>query len=157
MADTEIIKALECCVSEQYTCEKCPYQEIKHYDNDNGFEIMPNGKQYDDWSCERWLNTDLLDLINRQKAEIENLKIELQAMRNAANGYKKEVEKLKKGINIELENFASEYDAKIKAEAVKEFAGELERSLINMPQKDINYSNLVEHIENLVKRKGGEK
>lgn len=29
------------------------------------------------------------DLINRQKLEIENLKIELQAMRNAANGFKK--------------------------------------------------------------------
>lgn len=64
----------------------------------------------------------LFDIAEKQKAEIENLKIELQAMRNAANGYKREVEKLKKGINIELENYASEYDNKIKAEAVKEFA-----------------------------------
>ena len=73
LTDNEIKKALECCASEQYTCDQCPYQEIKHYDYDNGFEIMPNGKQYDDWSCERWLNVDLLDLINRLQAENERL------------------------------------------------------------------------------------
>ena len=43
-----------------------------------------------------------------------------------------------------------------KAEAVKEFAGEFERSLINMPQKDINYSSLVEHIDNIVKEMVGD-
>jgi hypothetical protein len=73
------------------------------------------------------LNT--LDLIKQQKAEIDNLKIELQAMRNAANGYKAEVEELKKGINIELENYASEYDNKIKAEAVKEFAEKVQTEI----------------------------
>ena len=73
MTNNEIKKALECCVSEQYTCEQCPYQEIKHYDYDKGFELMPNGKQYDDWSCERWLMVDLLDLINRLQAEKEEL------------------------------------------------------------------------------------
>lgn len=72
--DSEIVKALECCVSEQYTCRDCPYQEIKHYSDDEGFEIMPNGKRYDDWSCERWLNVDLLDLINRLQANVENYK-----------------------------------------------------------------------------------
>ena len=40
LTDKEIVKGLECCVSEQYTCSQCPYQEIKHYDDDNGFEIM---------------------------------------------------------------------------------------------------------------------
>lgn len=33
--------------------------------------------------------------LNRQKTEIENLNIELQAMRGAANSYKAEVERLK--------------------------------------------------------------
>lgn len=75
MTDKEIIKALEYCVGEEYTCENCPFQEIKHYDYENEmFEIMPNGKQYDDWSCERWLNVAVLNLIKRQQAEIEKLK-----------------------------------------------------------------------------------
>lgn len=109
MTDNEIIKALECCVSEQYTCEQCPYQEVKHYDYDNGFEIMPNGKQYDDWSCDRWLNTDLLDLINRQKAEI----LELQKR---------------------IINWRADMDYRpdeIKSEAIKEFAEELEYFVLN--------------------------
>lgn len=55
----------------------------------------------------------------------------------------------------DLENL-TEYLDEIKAEAVKEFVGEFERSLINMPQKDINYSNLVEHIDNLAKEKVGD-
>ena len=36
------------------------------------------------------------DLINRQKAEIEKLNIELKAMRGSANFYKAEVERLEK-------------------------------------------------------------
>ena len=41
-----------------------------------------------------------LDLISRQQAEIERLKA---------------------GVNVDLENYASEYDSKIKTEAIKEF------------------------------------
>lgn len=86
LTDKEIIKALECCVSEQYTCEQCPYQEKKHYDYDKGFEIMPNGKQYDDWSCDRWLLTDTLDLINRLQAKVD--RFEKRQKPSAASGYK---------------------------------------------------------------------
>ena len=42
-----------------------------------------------------------------------------------------ENERLKTNLNIELENFASEYDSKIKAEAYKEFADRLKKRFLN--------------------------
>lgn len=58
MTDNEIIKALECCGDESginHACSKCP----KFKDNDD--------------FCETALHNQALDLINRQKAEIERL------------------------------------------------------------------------------------
>ena len=55
-------------------------------------------------------NTDLvLDLINRQQAEIESLK------------------------KVVIDDYATEYDDKIKSEAIKEFAERLKNKLINTP------------------------
>ena len=71
--DAEIIKALECCISDGCTCKKCAYEDTKHIINEE-FELMPNGKHYDDWSCDEWLKKDLFDLINRLKAENEQWK-----------------------------------------------------------------------------------
>lgn len=56
MTDAEIIKALECCYI-YHQCEGCP----RDFDT--------NGKTY----CMK-LGENILDLINRQKAEIEKLK-----------------------------------------------------------------------------------
>ena len=53
LPDSEIIKALECCVKETHTCLECPYTEFGQ--------------------CEFLVMKDALDLINRQKAEIERL------------------------------------------------------------------------------------
>ena len=83
MTDNEIIKALECCCGTAHdSCRDCPYDDI---------------------GCEDKLEKDALDLINRQKAENEELKLELKSMRGAANSYKMhyenaqaEVEKFKK-------------------------------------------------------------
>ena len=73
VTDEEIMKALECCVSDECTCNECPYEYSKHIVKDE-FEIMPNGKTYDTWSCDEWLKRDLFDLINRLQAE--NTKLE---------------------------------------------------------------------------------
>ena len=56
MTDNEIIKALECCgeFHNKRDCSKCPYCNIKI-------------------ACSIKLKNDALDLINRQKAEIERL------------------------------------------------------------------------------------
>lgn len=138
LTDNEIIKALECCVSEKDTCQNCPFQELKHYDYENEmFEIMPNGKQYDDWSCERWLNVAVLDLITRQQAIVEksekveyfadktiatlqaenkdlaetihNLTIEKDALFDKAEELKAEVERLEKESNDKERAYTDEY------------------------------------------------
>lgn len=57
MTDNEIIKALECCISGQPCKEtKCPFYK--------------KGCEIDIYAVEKYA----LDLINRQKAEIEKLK-----------------------------------------------------------------------------------
>ena len=82
MTDAEIIKALECIASkENVLCDSCPNKK---------FHLL---------ECHRQGAKNALDLINRQKAEIERLK----------KGWKADV--------IETEN--------TKAEAVKEFAERL--------------------------------
>lgn len=67
MTDEQIIKALGCCIKDDYAkCHyNCPYKS----------------------NCRR-LTKEAFDLINRQKAEIERLNVEIKAMRNAANSYK---------------------------------------------------------------------
>ena len=54
MTDNEIIKALECCKNKR--CVNCPYDDIADTFSE----------------CSAKLVKDALDLINRQKAEIEN-------------------------------------------------------------------------------------
>ena len=54
MTDTEIIKALECCAYGHKCCDVCPY-------DDNGF------------FCSDKMKKDAIDLINRQKTEIDIL------------------------------------------------------------------------------------
>ena len=57
MTDKETIKALECCITtnRKYKCADCPYKKTL------GF-------------CIDKLNKDVIDLINRQQAEIERLR-----------------------------------------------------------------------------------
>ena len=78
MTDNQIIKALERCP--QHT--ECCYC--------NSLEECGN---------KRILTTSVFDLINRQKAEVEKLNIELQSMRSAANSYKMHYEKAQTEIN----------------------------------------------------------
>ena len=108
MTDNDIIKALECCTSDGCTCRECPYEDTKHIVNEE-FETMSNGKTYDAWSCDEWLKIDLLDLINRQKAEIERLTTLAELGNIRANGYRAMRDKAKNA----------------KAEAIKEFAERL--------------------------------
>ena len=83
---------------------------------------------------------DLQERYEEAQTENESLKVENQSLRSAANSLKMhyeeaqtEVERLKESLNIELENFATEYDNKIKAEAYKEFAERLNDRIINFP------------------------
>ena len=69
MTDNEIIKALECHAEESLdTCSLCPLLNIE--------------------GCAYEAAEYALNLINRQQAEIERLKIENQSLRSAANSCK---------------------------------------------------------------------
>ena len=87
LTDNEIIKALECCVANDTTCDDCPCCNMNE--------------------CGGFLQKQALDLINRKTAVIErltnkleqqeemmaNLGVELTTMRGAANSYKMRYEK----------------------------------------------------------------
>lgn len=71
MTDNDIIKAMQCVIGYDASCSECAYQKALRFP-----------------SCRNMCAKNALDLINRQKAEIEKLNIELQAMRSAANSLK---------------------------------------------------------------------
>ena len=80
--DEEIVKALECCQSHTITdCRDCPNRASGH-------------------NCVNELMRNALDLINRQKAEIERLKAE----------------------QMMAEGYADALEERAKAEAIREFA-----------------------------------
>lgn len=105
MTDTEIIKALECCQSEDADmCKICPFHSYTH-----------SGCWYE-------MHKDALDLINRQKAEIERLK-----------GWQ--------------DLLKAEKHSLIKAEAVKEFA---DKVLLYIP--NIEGDTTIKCVEEAIKQ-----
>lgn len=117
MTDSEIIKALECCLCPdergRHDCCKCSIEcGVFKTDNDciltlqNATIKLINRQkaEIDKYKKVKVKQSALIDDLRQQeyaqviaidgyKAKIEELKIELQAMRNAANGFKKENEK----------------------------------------------------------------
>ena len=89
MTDNEIIKALECCGRDDVLCCDCAYFD-KHFD----------------LACSDALYIDALDLINRQKAEIERLEQIIKDSHSICEDCK--------------EKYAEEFED-AKAEARKEF------------------------------------
>lgn len=118
--DEEIIKAVECCSEPCYVCDECPLYCVGV--NCSSFE----------------LHRYALDLINRQKSEIDRLK---------------ECENLLK----------AEKHSLIKTEAVKEFANRLKNKIktecnpYGKPTFDYDTSLAIMHyIDNLVKEMVGD-
>lgn len=107
--DEEITKGLECCIA--FDCRNCP---LGSKCNSSPPSLLP-------FKC-------ALDLINRQKAEIESLKIEFSAMRDMANLYKAKNEKLRAKVETRTQEklaLGRVYTQKLKtakSEARKEFA-----------------------------------
>lgn len=100
MTDEQIIKALECCATDDGNdCFQCPYCNI-FFESGNG-------------GCVNRCRKDALDLINRQKAEIERLK------RGVTFTFTiEDFESIKETVISRLDN-------EIKSEAIKEFAERL--------------------------------
>lgn len=101
MTDNDIIKANEICngIQDKH-CEECPYQNIR--DND----------------CVVVLAKDTIDLINRQRAEIEMLEGNLKFVRGTVERMKKHDEERDIRLHARLTETA-------RAEAIKEFAERL--------------------------------
>ena len=113
MTDNEIIKAMQCVIGNDVNCSECTYQKVLPFP-----------------SCRRKCAKNALDLINRQKAENESLKVDLAKC------------------SIRLDNLYKTAN-EIKSEAIKDFA---ERLKENPVQKfDWNEYVEVEDIDNLVK------
>ena len=113
MTDNEIIKALECC-TQQVGCKGCP------------LVISNEMKYHGGYACAEKLRKSSLDLINRQKAEIEKLERIEAIGTKTIETQNAEIERLQ---NERIERIREltrvVYDkeiAKAKVEAIKEFA-----------------------------------
>ena len=104
MTDNEIIHTWSLCqLEDSQVCETCPL-----------------GQSYP-W-CDEVLQKETLDLINRQKAEIEKLKKENEILsQNADTAFQD-------GLNEAQELYAEQIKAEIKAEAYKECVGKVKEN-----------------------------
>ena len=119
MTDNEIIKALETCNSMSIRCGNCSYYQIPRKD----------GK-----SCSEMMLDDAIDLINRQKAEIER--------------FEKETEQTIHSIR----EMAFDSIKVAKSEAIKEFAERLKEKKYGGTYPYV----LVNEIDNLVEEMAGD-
>ena len=100
MKDEQIIKALECCATDDVDdCFQCPYGNIVYKPGDG--------------RCVNRCRKDAIDLINRQKAEIKRLTAKILVKDNINN------------YNTAQLRIAREELRTAKSEAIKEFAREL--------------------------------
>ena len=79
MTDNEIIKAMQCVMGNDVSCSECTYQNALPFP-----------------SCRNMCAKNALDLINRQKAEIEALQMDNKQLQSdviTANQTKEEAEK----------------------------------------------------------------
>ena len=153
LTDKEIANALECCLDvSDSTCKNCPLFNITN-------STMVCSKIATKFALDlinrlQEENEELVGNIDKLKAELfdktEQLNVELQAMRGAANSYKAENEKLKK----EKDEYAFLYDkhintafSHIKTEAYREFAIRL---LALIGSVELPNLELKQHINNLL-------
>lgn len=108
--DEEIVKALECCLCDDSECLQCQKKELCKINCDE-------------------LATKTIDLINRQRAEIERLQkevnlvsIQFQDVQERAEEYKLKIENLQNVISNQQIEISAKIEKQIKTEAYKEFA-----------------------------------
>ena len=149
MTDNEIIKALEYCSTDvrENTCPKCAFYK-KH-------------------RCSTLMLNAVSDIINRQKAEIEELKTEIERMEDENYTLKNKIEirdnlieQLGSDINIKYNTIYTmrEKLKNSKSEAIKEFAERVKRySFVDNLSLDGKETVYVDDVDNLVKEMTEEK
>ena len=136
--DEEIIKALKCLCGGGDSCFECAYH-----------------KMYRFGECRKQVAKDALDLIRRQKTEIERLQKDQDDIDNFARDICKE--RLLKGKAIANFDDLQEYIRKEKSKAVKEFAEALRKHYDN-PVWYLGGSNgFFDNLDSFVKEMVGEK
>ena len=154
MTDEQIIKALECCATDDGNdCFQCPYCNI-FFESGNG-------------GCINRCHKDALDLINHRKAEIENLKADNEMYQKVncliagqRDSRDKEIEELQTqmewltGYNKNLLDANTALSGEIeicKSEAIKEFAERLKNKIWYSDLCNLERTITPEIITNLVK------
>lgn len=123
MKDEQIIKALECCATDDGNdCFQCPYCNI-FFESGNG-------------GCVNRCRKDALDLINRQTAENERLKERISYLEESIDCSRKEYNRLLQ---------------QTQSEAIKEFAERLKRKIWYSDLCNLERTTTPEIITNLVK------
>lgn len=149
VTDSEVLKALEYCNADRNECDKCALQEE--------CESNPFYSTIAKYA---------LDLIKRQKTEIERLKSMNQAKLDCIHDLQRENEILSRNADTAFQDGLNEkrdlFEPEIRAEAYKEFAETLKLHKRRMRGFDLNeefwdYAVLVECIDNLLKELVGEK
>lgn len=122
MTDDEIIKYMQCVIGNEMNCSECTYQRILPFP-----------------SCRNMCAKNALDLVNRQKATIKNLKAEIAEHKAMLEAFDNELVSFDKAIKTE------------KSEAIKEFAERLKSEYED--EKQGRYINWLMNdiIDNLVK------
>lgn len=120
---------------------KMHYEEVKA-------EIERLSKEVDRLQAENKRLSTLAELGNKRANDY-------RVMRNRALKAEAENESLKTNLSIELDNFASEYDYNVKAEAYKEFAERLKEKGY-FPRLSITKVVFIEDIDKLLKEMVGE-
>ncbi len=128
MTDEQIIKALECCIAhencEEVSCEFCPYER--------------------DLNCTGVMMQNAIDLINRQKAEIESLKQIIDEEDNEILELQKRIIFWREDLNYQPE--------KIKSAAIKEFAERLKNNTFLAKEKNsVEHTIWIYEIDKIVK------
>lgn len=164
----EIIKALECCFMEQQ-CNNCPlYKE-------HSVDCLDKEHSVD---CLDTVLENAHTLITRQQAENENLKVENQSLRSAANSLKIHYEEAQAKIEEFMKETAvttliddavvytptledyNKFKKKFKFEATKEFAERVKDTFEHAYQFEYGYliskDAINAKIDNLVKEMVGE-
>lgn len=103
MTDNEIIKAMQCVIGNGVSCSECEYQKALPFP-----------------SCRRMCAANALDLINRQKTEIEELRERISYLEKSIDCSRKEYNRLLQKLR------------QAKSEAIKEFAERLKRTSIGL-------------------------
>lgn len=107
MTDEQIIKALECCATDDGdNCSQCPYGNIVYKSGNGG--------------CVNRCRKDALDLINCQKIENEELQERISYLEESIDCSRKEYNNL------------LQKSQQAKSEAIKEFAERLKEKLANL-------------------------